>query len=141
MAGVHIACTNHCIKNTENRSGADINSLTTSLVIHPSADFLRSPSVRSATHYTALTVLPSVLQAVSLPPPLVFSQPSGLPAIAPPVHQHRGQEGGIYADIWTGVPTTPRGPCQRTAGLQPAARTHTLIQNSAHSVRMLRKLD
>lgn len=47
--------------------------------------------------------------------PLILSQPRGLPAITPPVHQHRGQEGGIYADIWTVIPTI-HAVCQCTAG-------------------------
>lgn len=57
----------------------------------------------------------AVLLTLSLPLPLILSQPRGLPAIAPPVHQHRGQEGGIYADIWTVIPTT-HTVCQCTAG-------------------------
>lgn len=72
--------------------------------------------------------LPSVSQSsffFTAPLPLILSQPSGLPATAPPVHQHRGQEGGIYADIWTVIPTI-HAACQFTTGSSlQQAHTHT----------------
>lgn len=89
--------------------------------------------VMSATHYTVLTVPPSVLQSTlpSLFHCLFPSQPCGLPAITPPVHQHRGQEGGIYADIWIVIPTT-HAVCQCTAG--------SSLQHAHTSVPKLRTL-
>lgn len=50
-----------------------------------------------------------------------------------------GQEGGIYADIWTVIPTTHTSASARQ---EAACSTHThRFQSSAHSVRMARKLD
>lgn len=68
------------------------------------------------------SVLPSVFHFTLVPASfsLIVCHPCGLPAITPPVHQHMGQEGGMYADIWThhrhGLPL----PCRK----RPAVR-HT----------------
>lgn len=70
---------------------------------------------------------------------LIVSQPCGLPAITPPVHQHRGQEGGMYADIWTVIPTVHMA-CQCPAGSSLQYGTHTGFKDT-HPSRMARKLD
>lgn len=74
--------------------------------------------------------------------PLLFSLSpvACLPATTPPVHQHRGQEEGIYSDTWIVIPTE-HSVCQCTAGSSlQHAHTHR-FQSSAHSIRMARKLD
>lgn len=103
-----------------------------------------SPSMQLICHVcNALcsSVLPSVFHFTLVPASfsLIVCHPCGLPAITPPVHQHMGQEGGMYADIWTVIPTIDMAcHCPAGSGLQYG--THTGFKDT-HPSRMARKLD